>query len=283
MEQKIEKAKDRIEVLEKIALYEKEGKFDVDVENDPETITLNPQDVDYLQKKLSSKIMTKYSYFLARKFLNNLIKNKILVIKNIVGLENYKNLKTGAILTCNHFNMLDSFAMQVAYDKSMHKTRKMYKVIREGNYTAFKGFLGLIMKHCNTLPVSSNRKTMEKFIKSTNTLLANGNFVLFYPEQSMWWNYRKPKPLKNGAYNFAVKNNVPVLPMFITMEDSNRIGPDGFNMLEYTIHIGKPIKADANLPLSENVENMKNENFNYWKKVYEDFYNKKLEYTTISK
>jgi len=43
----------------------------------------------------------------------------------------------------------------------------------------------------------------------------------------MWWNYRKPKPLKPGAYTFAAKNHVPVLPCFITMKDSDIMGEDG--------------------------------------------------------
>ena len=60
--------------------------------------------------------------------------------------------------------------------------------------------------------------------------------MLVYPEQSMWWNYRKPKPLKKGAYTFAAKNHVPVLPCFITMEDSDILGDDGFYVQEYTIH-----------------------------------------------
>ena len=37
----------------------------------------------------------------------------------------------------------------------------MYRVIREGNYTGFPGFYGVLMRHCNTLPLSSNFKTME--------------------------------------------------------------------------------------------------------------------------
>ena len=53
----------------------------------------------------------------------------------------------------------------------------------------------------------------------------------------MWWNYRKPKPLKKGAYRFAVKSNVPIVPCFITMQDSNIVDDDGFKVQEYTIHI----------------------------------------------
>ena len=135
------------------------------------------------------------------------------------------------------------------------------------------------MRNCNTFPLSSNMKTMEKFIKSMDTVLKNGHFVLVYPEQSMWWNYRKPKPLKKGAFTFAARSNVPVLPCFITMEDSDIMGEDGFYVQEYTIHIGKPIYPDANKNRAQNVEMMRKKNFEVWKDIYEKTYNASLTYS----
>ena len=135
------------------------------------------------------------------------------------------------------------------------------------------------MRNCNTLPLSSNFATMKKFVKAVDELLQEGNFVLFYPEQSMWWNYRKPKPLKKGAYTFAVNNQVPVLPCFITMQDSNLLDQDGFPIQEYTIHISKPIYPDASLKHSENVESMRRTNYEIWKEIYEKTYGISLEYT----
>ena len=41
-----EKSQERIEILEKIKQLEKEGKFDVDAENDPPKIELTPDNVD---------------------------------------------------------------------------------------------------------------------------------------------------------------------------------------------------------------------------------------------
>ena len=99
----------------------------------------------------------------------------------------------------------------------------------------------------------------------------------------MWWNYKKPKPLKNGAYRFAARNNVPVIPIFITMEDSNIIGEDGFFVQEYIINIGEPIYPDANLSEKENANIMKEKNADVWKNIYEDFYKVPLEYTTEAK
>ena len=95
----------------------------------------------------------------------------------------------------------------------------------------------------------------------------------------MWWNYRKPKPLKKGAYKFAAKNNVPVLPCFITMEDSDIIDSDGFPVQEYTIHVASPIYPDASKSERENVIAMMKQNYNVWKEIYESTYGVKLSYT----
>lgn len=112
------KSKDRLEVLEKIALYEREGRFGEDVEEDPPTRQLQPSEIDYLRKKLKSRIKTNLTYKVARSFLNKIIENKQLIIKDVVGIEYMDALTSGAVITCNHFNAFDSFAMQIAYEKS---------------------------------------------------------------------------------------------------------------------------------------------------------------------
>ena len=272
------KAKDRLEVLDKIARLEREGRFDEDVEEDPPTKELKPDDIDYLRKKISSKIKTKLTYKVARSFLNNIIANKQLIIKDIKGIENMNALKSGAIITCNHFNAFDSFAIQIAYEQSNQCKRKLYRVIREGNYTNFPGFYGMLMRNCYTFPLSSNKDTMRKFMHSMDVVLQHGDFMVVYPEQSMWWNYRKPKPLKKGAFTFAAKNNVPVLPCFITMEDSDILGKDGFYVQEYTIHIAPAIYPDPEKSRAANVDMMKEENFEVWKQIYETSYEEPLVY-----
>ncbi len=275
----VKQSQDRLDVLKKIEEYEKEQRFDEDVENDPVSRVLMPNEVDYLRKKISSKIKTRMAYRAARKFLNTILKEKKMIIKDIKGIENFKKLKSGAIITCNHFNAFDSFAIQMAYELSGQK-KKFYRVIREGNYTSFPGFYGFLMRNCNTLPLSSHPKTMYNFMRATNKLLQDGNFVLVYPEQSMWWNYRKPKPLKKSAYLFAVKNDVPVLPCFITMEDSDILDDDGFYVQEYTIHIGEPIYPEKDKSDAENISLMKNINYDVWKSIYEDTYKIPLVYQT---
>lgn len=274
-------AADRIAILQKIRAYEKEGIFDKDVEDDPPAPVLMPDDIDYLNHTIRERIKTRMAFRMAHKLVDRLVKDKQLIIKDIKGLENFRNMQEGALVTCNHFNAFDSFAIQLAYEAADQPRRKFYRVIREGNYTNFPGFYGFLMRNCNTLPLSSNLETMKKFQEAAVKLLKDGHFVLVYPEQSMWWNYRKPKPLKRGAYVFACKANVPVLPCFITMKDSEYIDESGFPIQEYTIHIEKPIYPNAELGYRDRIEDLKQRNFEVWKEVYEREYQTELSYITV--
>jgi hypothetical protein len=94
----------------------------------------------------------------------------------------------------------------------------------------------------------------------------------------MWWNYRKPRPMQDGAFTLAVKNKAPVVPIFITMEDSDVIDGDGFPVQEYTLHILPAVYPDSSLPFAAAKEKMKNENYAAWVKTYEEFYGKPLVY-----
>lgn len=276
----VKQSEDRLAILDEIARLEREGKFDVDAENDPPTIPIMPGEVDYLNEKLTSKLKTTVANTIGLEFLKKLLRKNELLIKEINGLENIDNLDKGAIFTCNHFNPFDVFAVETAFRSSNKKKKTMYKVIREGNYTNFPGFYGYLFRNSNTLPLATSPKAMEEFVKAVEKILADGDYILIYPEQSLWWNYKKPKPLKNGAFKLATKNNVPIVPIFITMKNSDIIGNDGFPILEYYINIEKPIYPDENATVKENTENMKNKNYEVWKKVYENFYNIPLEYTT---
>jgi 1-acyl-sn-glycerol-3-phosphate acyltransferase len=154
----------------------------------------------------------------------------------------------------------------------------LYKVIREGNYTNPPKPFGLFMRHCNTLPLSSQLPTMKKFLKAVSVLLGRGATILIYPEQGMWWNYRKPRPMQDGAFALAVRNKTPIVPIFITMEDSEVIDGDGFPVQEYTLHILPAIYPDTSLTGAVAREEMKRKNYEAWVEVYESFYGKPLVY-----
>lgn len=273
----MEKSAHRLAILAKIEEYEKAGKWNEDVEDDPETIELLPDKVDYLNKKLRSKIATKIANRMATNFFEKLIMDRQFIIKEIRGIENYLSVDGGAMITCNHFSPCDNYAVWRAIKPYMGKKR-LYKVIREGNFTNFPGPIGFFFRHCNTLPLSSNSETMKNFLTAVRTLLDRGEKILIYPEQAMWWNYRKPRPLKSGAFRFAVTCNKPIIPVLITMEDSEVIDPEGFPVQAYTIHFLPPIYPKAELSKKENIEYMKDENYKVWVDTYEKFYGEKLKY-----
>ncbi len=267
----------RKEVLNRIKEYEKAGRFDEDVEDDPEAPELLPEKVDYLCKKLSSKIKRKVANFIGDRYFLGLIKKDILVIDGITGEEHLHALQNGAILTCNHFSPFDNYAVFHCIRKALPK-KYLYKVIREGNYTNFPGLYGFLFRNCNTLPLSRNRRTMINFMSAVNTHLKNGETILIYPEQAMWWNYRKPRPFKVGGFKMAYRAKVPVLPTFITMTDDERLDGDGYPIQRYTLHIMPPIYPDETLGEKAGAEKMKDEAYALCKAKYEEVYGIPLTY-----
>lgn len=273
----MEKSPHKLELLRRIAELEMKELWHLDVEDDPVTYPLMPDKVDYLNEKLSSKIKNRIANIAATRFFDKMILNRQLIIKEVRGIENFTAVKGGKIVTCNHFSIGDNYAVWVALREHM-EGKLLYKVIREGNYTNPPKPFGLFMRHCNTLPLSSQTATMRKLLGAVRVLLERGETILIYPEQSMWWNYRKPRPMQDGAFTLAVRNNTPIVPIFITMEDSNVLDGDGFFVQEYTVNILPAIYPDTTLSGIEAKKKMKEENYEAWVRVYEDFYKTPLVY-----
>ncbi|MBR6807842.1 MAG: 1-acyl-sn-glycerol-3-phosphate acyltransferase [Clostridia bacterium] len=270
----------KTELLRRIAELEKKELWHLDVEDDPETFPLMPDKVDYLNEKLSSKLKNRIANVFGARFFDKMIKKGQLIIKEVRGIENFTAVEGGKLVTCNHFSVCDNYAVWVALRDHMGG-KLLYKIIREGNYTNPPRPFGLFMRHCNTLPLSSQSATMKKFLKAVKVLLGRGETILIYPEQSMWWNYRKPKPLQDGAFSLAVTNKVPIVPIFITMEDSDVPDGDGFFVQEYTIHILPAIYPDESLSRADAKRDMRDRNYDAWVKTYEEFYNKPLVYGEV--
>lgn len=273
----MEKSAHKLELLRRIDDLEKKQLWHLDVEDDPETYPLMPDKIDYLNEKIKNKIMNKIANVFGARFFDKMIADGQLIIKEVRGIENFAEIKGGKIVTCNHFSVGDNYAVWVALRDYMNG-KMLYKVIREGNYTNPPKPFGLFMKHCNTLPLSSQKTTMVKFMRAFSELLKRGETILIYPEQGMWWNYKKPRPMQDGAFSLAVRNKTPVIPIFITMEDSDKLDADGFFVQKYTLHILPAIYPDETLSYKEAKNDMKNKNYEAWVKVYEEVYQKPLVY-----
>ncbi|MBQ8275596.1 MAG: 1-acyl-sn-glycerol-3-phosphate acyltransferase [Clostridia bacterium] len=273
----MEKSAHKLELLRRIAELERQELWHLDVEDDPETYPLMPDQIDYLNEKLSNKIKNKIANLFGARFFDKMIAQRQLIIKEVRGIENFNAVKGGRIVTCNHFSVGDNYAVWVALRDYM-EGKMLYKVIREGNYTNPPKPFGLFMRHCNPLPLSSQKATMVKFMRAFAELLRRGETILIYPEQGMWWNYRKPRPMQDGAFSLAARNGVPVVPIFITMEDSDVPDGDGFWVQEYTLHILPAIYPGEGVPYLRAKKEMKEKNYEAWVKTYEEFYQKPLVY-----
>ena len=265
-------------IEKRMKLLEQLGMFYIDVNEDPPTIPLEPDnpDLDYLKEKQINATKNRVSNDWKYHFISNAIKNGQLTIDGIEGIENVISIETGAIITCNHFHPFDTFSIEHILQEA-GSDKKLYKVMREGNFTNFPRPLNLYFKYDNTLPLSQNKETMEMFEKSLSTILERGDLVLVCPEQSMWMGYKKPKPMKYGAFKWATENGVPVIPTFITQREVE----ENEQAQAYTIHIGTPIYPDHSLSLRENIRRMRNLDFEFCKRTYERVYGVPLEYETM--
>lgn len=286
----------RIEILRKLGFYklpeqdrikflEKIGWFDVDINLDPPTRVLlhNNSDLDYLKE--NEVMQYKYNEVnnWASKFIKDQISSGTLVIDKIDGLENIDVLNKsdqGAIITVNHFNPIDTFSVEeVLHMANINKD--LYKVIREGNFTNFpEGPIADYFKFGRTLPLSQSQRTMEMFETALKTILQRGEIVLVCPEQSMWIDYQKPKPMKFGAFKWATENAVPVIPMFIAHRSASKVNLEDNLSQIFSFCIGKPIYPNLDTDARKNIVEMRNRNFEFSKKAYEYSYKTKLEYDT---
>ncbi len=271
---------ERLEILKKIEENERTGNFDTDVENDPPASELKPEDIDYLRKKLKNRIMRAIVTRIADREIDKLINAHQIIIKDVIGIEHLKEVEGSAFVTSNHFHIFENIALYKVFKKNAPKKYGFYRIIREGNYTAPPKQFEKFFKYCDTLPLSSNKSTMRKFFEALDVITKKDNYILIYPEQYMWWNFKKPRPFKDGAFKIALKYDRPIIPCFITMEDSKEFtDADGLPVQEYTIHIMKPIYPNKSLSTKDAVKDMRDRNFNMCKEVYERVYKTKLHYT----
>lgn len=80
-----------------------------------------------------------------------------------------------------------------------------------------------LIKLLDAIPIPESIHAKTAFFQAINTLLQNGKTVHFYPEGSLWPYYEKIRHFKDGAFRFAVQNNVPIVPMVYTFRKNTGI------------------------------------------------------------
>lgn len=223
----------------------------------------------------------KLSYYFKNKIANKTVKKiskELYPDIKINGLEklNLADLSNGAIITSNHFNPLDSYNIRKIVEEKLHK--KLYIVVQDTNL-AMPGFLGFLFNNIEVIPLSkSPNYIIKKFVPELKKILSKGDFVLIYPEEEMWFNYRIPRPCKRGAYQFAHELDVPVISCFVKIIDTDKADNDEFNKVKYVVNINKVIYPEVNESIRSDSKKMAEVDYEARKKAYEDAYNKKLNY-----
>jgi 1-acyl-sn-glycerol-3-phosphate acyltransferase len=258
------------DVLEKIEDSEKKGIFSEHLDPiDYSNCYPVDENFKYICKGHQKRKYLRMDWCIVRPY--SYIVNKYILKTKVYGRYHLRGIHN-AIVTCNHVNKLDAIAVRHALKG--HKMR-----ITVADFNNQKGKLGDYMRAAGIMPFSSSLSAMRNFNKSIKYYLKNHTYILFFPERSEWWCYEKPRPYMDGAYHYAIKNNVPVIPIFITFKKTGKFYENGIEKRQFIVNILEPIFPNPNLSVHDNIDYMKNRNYELCKNKYEEFYGRKLEYT----
>ncbi len=263
-------------VIKNIAAAAESGDFHSKVElNDP---VLTAQECHAITDRFMAKRKTasfKFKSFVARQIANALTAavNRKTEIK---GMENLPQNLGAAIITSNHFSPIENTVIR-------HLTRKLGRkrlnIVSQITNLAMPGMIGFLMNYADIIPLSDELHYMNyDFSSVLSELFAGGEVLLIYPEQEMWFNYRKPRPLKRGAYYYAAKAGVPIVCCFVEMTDLGERDKGNFNKIKYTLHILGTLYPDKNKTVKQNSIEMCQRDYELKKSAYENAYGKKLDY-----
>lgn len=264
-------------VIDNIKKATATGELNIKVEvDDPDLSSSQKEELvrHYLKKR------EKIGYFFKNRVVRFLVKT-VTWMENrsteFFGMDNLNGLTGGAIITSNHFNALDNTAIRSVVKKVGQK--RLYIVSQETNL-AMPGFIGFIMNYADIIPITSLESEYMKndFPKIVGGLLDKKCYILIYPEKEMWFNYRKPRPPKRGAYYYAAKLQVPVISCFVEIKDLDKKETEDFHKIKYIVYVLPVIYPDPNKSVCENSMDMMKKDYEQKKEAYEKAYGKKLNY-----
>lgn len=175
------------------------------------------------------------------------------------------------ITASNHIGYLD-----IVLSRRATGGKRFYVIVAPHNCKNDLG--GAILKTTAALPLPCGIKGAKPFADMLEYCKRKKSVIHIYPEQSMWIGYKKPRPHKDGAYFFADKLDVPVVPVLYCYCKPNIIRRI-LHLPKMKILIGDPVYADKSLKPRERRKDMNARVQSELKALYESHYGVKLEYT----
>ena len=221
--------------------------------------------------------LQRFKRFTARAIVDGWVRKWSDGVNEIEGLERLAALKGPAFLTSNHFN---------PFDNGIHRTlaqktgRGRLVAISQGTNFVMPGLNGFILRNIDTIPILPDPSYMNGPFRSLmRRTLDAGQFILIYPEQELWFNYRKPRPQKRGAFLFAAEFGVPVVPTFVELQALEGYTAPHFHDVKLILHVLDPIFPDPSKTPRQNSLDMCRLDYEAKCACYEACYGKPLDYT----
>ena len=233
-------------------------------------------DILHLAERLDTPLQ-RLKRFTARTIVDIWIRRWSDGVNEIEGLERLNGLQGPAFLTSNHFN---------PFDNGIHRTlarlagRGRLVAVSQGTNYVMPGLNGFILRNIDTIPLIPEPSYMNgPFRKLLQRSLDAGQFILIYPEQEMWFNYRKPRPQKRGAFLFAAEYNVPIVPTFVEMQVLEGFTAPHFHDVKLVLHVLDPISPDPGKTPRQNSLDMCQADYEAKCRCYEACYGKPVDYS----
>ncbi len=267
----------REQAIENIRRAALEGRFNDKTEPfDPQ---ISPQalkaDILGYVSRLDSPVQ-KLKTAVARAVVRSWVRKWSEPVNEITGIRNLLTVQGPAFLTSNHFN---------PFDNGVHRTlssltgRDRLVAISQGTNFVMPGLNGFILRNIDVIPLIQDPSYMNGAFRTLmQRNLDRNRFILIYPEQEMWFNYRKPRPGKRGAFLFAAEYGVPVVPTFVEMVDLPEVVAPGFHDVKLILHVLPPIFPDPERSARENSFIMCQADYDAKVRCYEQCYGRPLTY-----
>ncbi len=118
---------------------------------------------------------------------------------------------TGAVIACNHIHYLDCAFLAIF---AMPR-RPVFCTLEQNLQLPVIRYL---IKWLGGVPIPQKIGALRRFMDGTSDAASKGKLVVIYPEGELELYCDHLRPFRNGAFQTAVRANVPVLPCYITQE-----------------------------------------------------------------
>lgn len=182
---------------------------------------------EYITKNLGLRFLYYFAMFIGMPFMY--LAFKIQWGFRVTGKQNMRLIrKKAAVTVANHVHNLDSLMLTYPFYPNT-----AYVVALRHNFEAF--LIGGLVRVLRGVPLPDDIQNFKRFSMQLNQMLQHtSKRLLIYPEGEILPYSRELRPFEKGAFYFAVKNDVPIMPMVFVFPSKKRI----------ELIIGKPVYID---------------------------------------